>query len=47
MDQVSRRRYDTLLLNIQGDDWNIYWANVWTVKQIFNPETGHRLGEMQ
>ncbi len=30
-----------------GDDWNIYWANVWTVKQIFNPETGHRLGEFQ
>ena len=29
------------------DDWNIFWANVWTVKQIFNPETGHRLGEMQ
>jgi hypothetical protein len=29
------------------DDWHIFWANVWTVKQIFNPETGHRLGEMQ
>jgi len=29
------------------DDWNIYWANVWNVKQIFNPETGHRLGETQ
>jgi hypothetical protein len=29
------------------EDWNIYWANVWTVKQIFNPETGHRLGEYQ
>jgi tubulin polyglutamylase TTLL1 len=29
------------------DDWNIYWANPWTVKQIFNPETGHRLGESQ
>jgi hypothetical protein len=29
------------------DDWNIFWANVWTVKQIFNPETGHRLGEYQ
>jgi len=29
------------------DDWNIYWANPWTVKQIFNPETGHRLGETQ
>lgn len=29
------------------DDWNIYWASVWTVKQIFNPETGQRLGELQ
>mmetsp|Transcript_62114 Transcript_62114/g.71203 ORF Transcript_62114/g.71203 Transcript_62114/m.71203 type:complete len:407 (+) Transcript_62114:193-1413(+) len=29
------------------DDWNIYWASVWSVKQIFNPETGHRLGDMQ
>ena len=29
------------------DDWNIFWANPWTVKQIFNPETGHRLGETQ
>jgi len=25
----------------------VYWANPWTVKQIFNPETGHRLGETQ
>ena len=29
------------------DEWNIYWANVWTVKSIFNPESGYRLGEMQ
>ena len=29
------------------DDWNIFWASVWTVKQIFNPETGQRLGELQ
>ena len=32
---------------VGDDDWNVYWANVWTVKQIFNPETGHRLGETQ
>lgn len=32
----------------QGDeDWNVFWALPWTVKQIFNLETGHRLGEMQ
>ena len=32
----------------QGDeDWNIYWALPFTVKQIFNLDTGHRLGESQ
>ena len=32
----------------QGEeDWNIFWALPWTVKQIFNPQTGYRLGEMQ
>ncbi len=35
------------LFRCKVDDWNIYWANPWTVKQIFNPETGHRLGETQ
>ena len=29
------------------DDWNIFWASVWTVKQIFNPDTGQRLGDFQ
>jgi tubulin polyglutamylase TTLL1 len=29
------------------DDWNIFWALPWSVKQIFNPDTGHRLGELQ
>lgn len=28
-------------------DWNFYWASVGTVKQIFNPESGYRLNEMQ
>ncbi|KAL9647289.1 hypothetical protein ABK040_011656 [Willaertia magna] len=28
-------------------DWNIYWANVGNVKQIFNPETGYRLSDAQ
>eukprot|EP00904_Undaria_pinnatifida_P010761 jgi/Undpi1/6815/HiC_scaffold_21.g09291.m1 len=31
----------------EGDDWNIYWANVYNVKQLFNPETGFRLGDDQ
>ena len=29
------------------DDWNIFWALPWTVKQIFNPESGQRLSETQ
>ena len=29
------------------DEWNIFWALPWTVKQIFNPDSGHRLGELQ
>ena len=29
------------------DDWNVFWANVHTVKQIFNPENGIRLGDHQ
>mgnify|MGYP001252126076 CR=1 FL=1 len=31
----------------QADDWNFYWASVHTVKQIFNPENGYRLGDNQ
>ena len=30
-----------------SDDWNFYWASVSTVKQIFNPENGYRLGDNQ
>ena len=30
-----------------GDDWNVFWANVHTVKQIFDPSNGIRLGEHQ
>jgi hypothetical protein len=29
------------------DDWNIFWANPWSVKQTFNPDTGIRLNENQ
>lgn len=32
----------------EGDpEWNIYWASVMTVRQIFNPDTGYRLHDMQ
>ena len=30
-----------------GDDWNIYWANVNSVKTLFNPDTGFRMTERQ
>lgn len=29
------------------DDWNIFWANPWSVKQIFSHESGYRLREDQ
>ncbi|GMH52348.1 hypothetical protein TrRE_jg6402 [Triparma retinervis] len=31
----------------EGDDWNVFWATVGTVKQIFNPDSGMRLGDSQ
>ena len=43
----SMQHSNMISLYRKVDDWNIYWANPWTVKQIFNPETGHRLGETQ
>ena len=30
-----------------GDDWNIYWANVTTVKSMFHPDSGCRLNDNQ
>mmetsp|Transcript_123762 Transcript_123762/g.214556 ORF Transcript_123762/g.214556 Transcript_123762/m.214556 type:complete len:431 (+) Transcript_123762:43-1335(+) len=29
------------------EDWNFYWASVHSVRQIFNPDTGRRLGKFQ
>ncbi|CAK0894049.1 unnamed protein product, partial [Prorocentrum cordatum] len=31
----------------EPQDWDLYWASVGTVRQIFNPETGVRLAEHQ
>ncbi|KAH7468528.1 hypothetical protein KRP22_012011 [Phytophthora ramorum] len=31
----------------EGDDWNIYWANKTTIKNMFNPENGIRLVDGQ
>ena len=34
--------------NAEGEpDWNVYWANVNTCKQVFHPDSGVRLGEHQ
>ena len=33
--------------NDGDNDWNFYWASVGTVRQIFNPESGYRLTDMQ
>ena len=29
------------------DDWHVFWASVSTIKQIFAPENGIRLGDHQ
>lgn len=31
----------------EGDDWTVYWANVYSAKNLFNPEIGFRLNETQ
>ncbi|CAD7950542.1 unnamed protein product [Amoebophrya sp. A120] len=31
----------------EEDGWNVYWASVHTVRQMFNPETGKRLSDWQ
>lgn len=31
----------------EGDDWNVYWANPMTIRAIFHPESGQRLGDAQ
>lgn len=31
----------------EDDEWDIYWASVHSIRQLFNPETGRRLAEHQ
>ena len=31
----------------EDDDWNFYWATVWTVRNMFNPKSGIRLTDTQ
>ena len=31
----------------EGHEWNVYWASVHSVRQLFNPESGRRLGDWQ
>ena len=42
----DRRGWQRVVDN-ESNDWNFYWASVFTVKQIFNPESGYRLNDMQ
>ncbi|CAD8200154.1 unnamed protein product [Paramecium octaurelia] len=30
-----------------SSDWNVYWATVWNVRNIFNPKSGFRLNDQQ
>lgn len=30
-----------------GDEWDLYWASVHTVRQLFNPDSGRRLADHQ
>lgn len=41
------RRGWTRITAENDPEWNFYWASVGTVRQIFNPETGYRLNDMQ
>lgn len=29
----------------EDSEWNVYWATVWTVRNLFNPKTGFRLND--
>ena len=31
----------------EADDWNVYWANVMTVRAIFHPDSGFRPADAQ
>lgn len=30
----------------EDDEWNVYWATQWTVRNMFNPKSGIRLNDM-
>ena len=38
---------DSKLFVLKVDDWNLFWANPWSVKQTFDPANGVRLNENQ
>lgn len=31
----------------EDEDWNVYWASVWTVRNIFKPNSGIRISDQQ
>ncbi len=44
---VNFERRNFQKISADDPDWNLYWANVGTVKMIFNPDSGFRLNDMQ
>lgn len=45
--QAFQRRRWQRVSEEDEEDWNFYWASVHSVRQIFNPDTGRRLGKYQ
>ena len=45
---ITKNLREMGLKEAEGEnDWNVYWALPFTVRQIFHPETGYRLNDHQ
>mmetsp|Transcript_90330 Transcript_90330/g.254965 ORF Transcript_90330/g.254965 Transcript_90330/m.254965 type:complete len:443 (-) Transcript_90330:77-1405(-) len=44
---LDRRGWQRSFSEDDDEEWNFYWASVHSVRSIFNPEAGRRLGEHQ
>eukprot|EP01012_Entosiphon_sulcatum_P023367 TRINITY_DN28368_c0_g1_i1.p1 TRINITY_DN28368_c0_g1~~TRINITY_DN28368_c0_g1_i1.p1 ORF type:complete len:384 (+),score=63.10 TRINITY_DN28368_c0_g1_i1:946-2097(+) len=45
--QVLLTNFDKRLWVRSDDDWNFYWASVYTIRQLFHPDSGQRLTDSQ
>ena len=43
----ARRNWSRWMTSDGEDGWNVYWANIYTVRAIFHPDNGFRLGDHQ